>query len=151
MTLTLFIDQLNWPTDRHDLCRGLFNAYMCTPFVHLQKMNKTTKQMDIIKRSPSHLAQLVFLFDDTYHKLYRVVIIQLMYYQLFTLNTISNLNRYKTAQYSLNKRQKITCAINDHEFVQKTNKEFDMNKINMFWNDIFYVKCISRIIVVING
>ena len=91
--------------------------------------------MDIIKRLPSGLAQRVFSFDDTYHKLYRVVIAQLMYYQLFTFNTIFNLNKYKTAQYTLNKRRKITCAIK--EFIQKTNKEFDMDKINMFRNDMF--------------
>ena len=91
--------------------------------------------MDIIKRLPSHLAQRVFSFDDTYHKLYRVVIAQLMYYQLFTWNTIFNLNKYKTAQYTLNKRRKITCAIK--EFIQKTNKEFDINMINMFRNDMF--------------
>ena len=86
--------------------------------------------MDIIKLLPSGLAQRVFSFDDTYHNVYRVVIAQLMYYQLFTWNTILNLNKYKTTQYSLNKKRKITCAIKD--FISKTNKEFAMNIINMF-------------------
>ena len=89
--------------------------------------------MDIIKQLPSGLAQHVYSFDDTYRNAYRVVIIQFMYYQFFTLHTISHLNKYKTTH--LYKRRKITCNIK--EFISFTNNEFDMNKINMFRNDMF--------------
>ena len=37
---------------------------------------ETFQSMDIIKRLPSQLSQYVFLFDDTYSNLNRVVMIQ---------------------------------------------------------------------------
>ena len=116
------------------------------PFIK-NKYDFKNNKMEIIKRLPSGLAQHVYSFDDTYRNAYRVVIIQFMYYQFFTLHTISHLNRYKTTH--LYKRRKITCNIK--EFISFTNKEFDMNKINTFETIFFYVKCINRIIVVING
>ena len=68
--------------------------------------------MSLFKRLPSHIAQRVYLFND---------------------NTISNLNRYKPNKYSLNKKRKITCGIKT--FIKQTNKEFDIDKINVFRNN----------------
>ena len=76
--------------------------------------------MDIIKRLPSQLAQYIFSYDDTYSKVYRIVIIQLMYYNLFNVNTISNLNKWRPKQYSLNNKGKISNGIK--QFIKDTNK-----------------------------
>jgi len=90
--------------------------------------------MNIIKRLPLQLAQHVYSFDDTFSKLYRVVIIQLMYYNMFNLNTISNLNRLRPTQYSLNKKGKITNGIK--QFIKDTNTKFDINEINIFRKEL---------------
>lgn len=90
--------------------------------------------MNIIKRLPSQLAQHIYSFDDTFSKLYRIVIIQLMYYNLFNFNTISNLNKWRPTQYSLNKKGKITNGIK--QFIEDTNKHFDINQINVFRKEL---------------
>ena len=90
--------------------------------------------MDIIKRLPSQLAQYVFSFDDTYSNLYRVVIIQLMYYNLFNSNKISTLNKYQPTKHTLNKKGKITNSIK--KFIQDTNDQFDINEINVFRKEL---------------
>ena len=82
--------------------------------------------MNIVKRLPSHLALLVFSFDDTLSKLYQIVMTQLLFYSLFNLNAISNLNHWRPSQYSLNKK-KITHGIK--QFIKDTNDEFDINMI----------------------
>jgi len=90
--------------------------------------------MNIIKRLPSQLAQHIFSYDDTYSSLYRTVIIQLMYYNLFNYNTISNLNRLRPTKYSLNKKGKVTNGIK--QFIKDTNKHFDINQINVFIKEL---------------
>ena len=90
--------------------------------------------MNIIKRLPSQIAQHIFSYDDTYSKLYRTVIIQLMYYNLFNFNTISNLNKWRPTQFSLNKKGKITNGIK--QFIEDTNKHFDINQINVFRKEL---------------
>ena len=82
--------------------------------------------MNIVKRLPSHLAQYVFAYDDTCSKLYRIVMMQLLFYSLFNLNAISNINHWRPSQYSLNKK-KITHGIK--QFIKDTNDEFDINMI----------------------
>ena len=98
------------------------------------KIEITKNTMNIIKRLPSQLAQHVFSYDDTYSNLYRTVIIQLMYYNMFNLNTISNLNKWKPTKYSLNKKGKVTNAIK--QFIKDTNKKFDINQINVFKKEL---------------
>ena len=90
--------------------------------------------MNIIKRLPSQLAQHIFSYDDTYSSLYRTVIIQLMYYNIFNLNTISNLNKWRPTQFSLNKKGKITNGIK--QFIEDTNKHFDINQVNVFRKEL---------------
>ena len=90
--------------------------------------------MNIIKRLPSRLAQHVFSYDDTYPTLYRTVIVQLMYYNLFNLNTLSNLNKWRPTKYSLNKKGKITKGIK--RFIKNTNEEFDINRIDVFREEL---------------
>ena len=82
--------------------------------------------MNIIKCLPLKLAKHVFSYDITYSMLYCNIIMQLMYFNLFNLNTISNLNIWRPTQYS----SKITNGIK--QFIEDTNKNFDMNQINFF-------------------
>ena len=87
--------------------------------------------MNIIKCLPSQLTQHIFSYADTYSKLYRTVIIQLMYYNMFNLNTISNLNKWRPTQFSLNKKGKVTNGIK--QFIKDTNKHFDINQIQNYY------------------
>ena len=89
--------------------------------------------MNIVKRLPSHLALLVFSFDDTLSKLYQIVMTQLLFYSLFNLNAISNLNHWRPSQYSLNKK-KITHGIK--QFIEDTNEDFDINMIEMLRKEV---------------
>ena len=84
--------------------------------------------MNIVKRLPSSLAQRVFSYDDTYVNFYRIVMTQVLFYSLFNLNTISNINHWRPSHYSMNKKGKITCAI--RQFVKDTNDDFDMDLID---------------------
>ena len=87
--------------------------------------------MDIIKRLPSNVAQYVFSFDDTYVKIYRIVVIQLNYYNWFNLNHISILN---AKNFTLNKKRKITNDIKT--YIKRTNEQFDMDQINRFRREL---------------
>ena len=90
--------------------------------------------MDIIKRLPSNIAQYVFSFDDTYVNMYRIVVIQLMYYNWFNHEHISILNVYRSKFYTLNKKRKITNGIKT--YIKRTNEQFDMDQINRFRQEL---------------
>ena len=90
--------------------------------------------MDIIKRLPSNIAQYVFSFDDTYVNMYRIVVIQLMYYNWFNHEHISILNVYRSKFYTLNKKRKITNGIKT--YIKRTNEQFDMDQINRFRREL---------------
>jgi hypothetical protein len=89
--------------------------------------------MNIVKRLPSHLAQYVFSYDDTSSKVYRIVMMQLLFSSLFNLNAISNINHWRPSQYSLNKK-KITHGIK--QFIKDTNDEFDINMIETLRKEV---------------
>ena len=98
--------------------------------------------MSFIKCLPSHVAQHMFSFDNVYMKIYHAIIIQLIHYHLLNSNSISNLNKYKLTQYSLNKKWKITYGIKT--FITQTNNEFDMNKITLFTKELPNVYTVSH-------
>ena len=70
--------------------------------------------MNIVKRLPSYLAQYVFSFDDTFSNIHRIVITQLIYFNLFHSN----------------KKHGIRKGL------QQTNTHFDIHRINVFRKEL---------------